>query len=117
MTVRRLDENGDIATSGQQFITGVDEIAQTIRTRVKLFLGEYFRDTTEGTPWFQQILSKSIAMETKESILRTRIARTDGVVRITSFDTDFEQSTRVWSVTAGVLTTYGYAEIVTTGII
>ena len=53
MTVRKLDENGDIVTSGVQFITERDEIAQTVKTRLRLFLGEYFRDTTDGTPWFE----------------------------------------------------------------
>ena len=34
MTVRRLDANGDIATSGIQFISEAEEIAQTVKTRL-----------------------------------------------------------------------------------
>ena len=62
MTVRRLDDNGDIATSGIQFIGQAEEIAQTVKTRLKLFLGEYFRDINDGTPWFQQILGKGSSL-------------------------------------------------------
>ena len=36
MTVRKLDENGDIVTSGVQFITERDEIAQTVTTRLSV---------------------------------------------------------------------------------
>ena len=57
MTVRLLDSDsdGDITTSGQQFTTEVEEIAQTVKTRLRLFLGEYFRDVTDGTPWWESI--------------------------------------------------------------
>lgn len=117
MTVRRLDGNGDIVTSGTQFLTGVDEVAQTISTRCKLFLGEYFRDITEGTPWFQQVFNKSTDEQTRESVLRNRIAQTPNVVRITSFETDFDIASRTWSVNCSVLTTYGQTTIETTGIV
>lgn len=111
MTVRKLDENGDIVTQGTQFIGGVDEIAQTIRTRLRLFLGEYFRDISDGTPWFEQILGKGVSMDAREAALRNRIVRTPGVIRLTQFSTDFDVNTRKYTVTAGVLTTYGLATV------
>lgn len=118
MTVRRIDPaTGGIATSGQQFISGVDEIAQTIETRLRLFLGEYFRDTTEGTAWFQQVFAKNGTTSSKESVIRTRIAQTDGVIQLTSFETDFDVITRTYTVTAAVLTIYGEATINVTGIV
>ena len=43
MRVRRLID-GDIATSGVIWLYDRDAVAQTISTRLKLFLGEYFRD-------------------------------------------------------------------------
>ncbi len=111
MTVRRLDENGDLVTSGTQFLTGVEEIEQTVRTRLRLFLGEYFRDISDGTPWFEQILGKGASMNVREAVLRNRIVRTPGVVRLTSFKTDFSVETRKFTVTAGVLTTYGLTTV------
>lgn len=107
MTVRKLDENGDIVTQGGQFISGADEVEQTIRTRLRLFLGEYFRDISDGTPWFEQILGKGTSMNVREAVLRNRIVNTPDVVRLTSFSTDFDVNTRTYTVTAGVLTTYG----------
>lgn len=111
MTVRALDENGDIATRGVQFIHERDEIAQTIKTRLALFLGEYFRNIKDGTPWYEQILGKFVSLDTVEAVLRARIANTQGVIRLTSFSTDFDLDARKYSLTAGVLTQYGDLEV------
>lgn len=108
MTVRKLDpETGDIVTSGVQFITGQDEIAQTVETRLMLFLGEYFRDITDGTPWFQQILGKGASLSAKEAALKMRMMRTEGVIQLTHFSTDYNIDTRKYSVSAGILTEFG----------
>ena len=108
MTVRKLDENGDIVTSGKIFTSQADEIAQTIRTRLRLFLGEYFRDITDGTPWFEQILGKNVNMSAREAALRNRIASSPGVIRLIAFDVNFpDVNARSLTVTASVLTQYG----------
>lgn len=111
MTVRRLDDDGDIVTQGDIFITERDEIAQTIKTRLRLFLGEYFRDITDGTPWYQQILNKQTTMEIREARLRERISNTPGVKMLTSFSTNFDLDSRTYTVTASVLTQYGLIEV------
>ena len=107
MTVRLLDADGDISTSGQQFATGREEIAQTVQTRLRLFLGEYFRDVTDGTPWWESILGKEGTLSSKEAIIKSRIIRTEGVEQLIEFSTDFDINTRAYSVSAGILTPYG----------
>jgi hypothetical protein len=111
--VRNLDSNGDIITSGTHFITGANEIEQTIGTRLKLFLGEAWRDINDGTPWFQQIFTKDASLETKEAVIRNRILRTEGVIRLTSFETNFDVDSRTWNIYASVLTAYGEIELST----
>lgn len=115
MTVRSLDENGDIVTSGTIFISGKDEIAQTIKTRLRLFLGEYFRDITDGTPWFEQILGKNVNVNAREAALRNRIVNTKGVVRLLSFNADFDNDSKTYTVSCNVLTTYGELELTENG--
>lgn len=116
MTVRKLNEQGDIVTSGADvFINEREEIAQTCVTRLKLFLGEYFRDTTDGTPWFQQILGKFESLNTIESILRNRIARTPGVVRLLSFNLDYDLQSRSITISSYVLTQFGETEVLYNG--
>lgn len=107
MTVRRLDENGDIVTSGVQFISEREEIAQTIRTRLRLFLGEYFRNNKDGTPWFQDILGKGSTLTNKDAAIKRRIVQTDGVLRILTYDADYDINTRQYTVSGSVLTTFG----------
>lgn len=112
MTVRRIDPvTGGIVTSGQHFISGIEEIAQTIRTRLELHLGEYFRDVTEGTPWFQTILGKEGSLYAKEAALRNRIIRTPGVVQITYFNADYNPTTRAYTVTVEAMSTFGQIRI------
>lgn len=107
MTVRALDENGDIVTSGNQFLTERQEVAQTISTRLKLFLGEYFRDINDGTPWYQSILPKNTSLDLKDGILKNRILQTPDVVRLLSYDAAYDVDLRKYSVSASVLTTFG----------
>tara|TARA_R110002049_G_scaffold101556_11_gene246520 strand:+ start:1832 stop:2179 length:348 start_codon:yes stop_codon:yes gene_type:complete len=111
MTVRLLDESGDIVTSGKQFTTGATEVAQTVATRLRLYLGEDFRNIQDGTPWWESILGKEGTLSSKEAIIKNRIIRTDGVTKILSFTTDFDISTRAYSVKVGILTKYGETEL------
>lgn len=112
MTVRLIDpDTGDIVTSGKQFTDSVEEIAQTVKTRLRLFLGEYFRDVTDGVPWWESILGKEGTLSSKEAIIKSRILRTDGVIRLVSFSTDFDINTRIYTVNAGILTKYGVTEL------
>lgn len=111
MTVRRIDPvAGDIVTSGVQFISEREEIAQTIATRLRLFLGEYFRNTNDGTPWFESILGKSGTLTNRDAALKQRINQTEGVQQIIEFNSDYDPVTRVYSVTGQVLTEFGATE-------
>lgn len=107
MTVRKLDADGDITTSGVQFIDGQSEVAQTVKTRLKLFLGEYFRDTSEGVPWFQKILGQKNVTGVADAIIRQKTLQTIGVSSLFEFTTDFDIQSRKYSVTIGVVTPYG----------
>ena len=107
MTVRALTPDGDIVTSGQHFVTEQQEIGQTIQTRLQLFLGEYFRDITEGTDWFGKVFTKQGTIEITNATIKQRIRLTDGVQRVLSFDTDFDVTTRGYTVNSQVLTIFG----------
>lgn len=117
MRVRKLDENGDLVTSGIIWNEGQYTIAQTIKTRLKLFLGEYFRDITQGVPWFEKedgsygILQKGYTLEQVEALLRNTISETDGVLTILSFNLDFDDNKRELTVSTIVATQYGNVEV------
>ena len=117
MKVRKLDENGDIVTNGVLWNYDSSAIAQNVSTRLKLFLGEYFRDITEGVPWLEKedggdgIFGKGYSLSQVESILRQRIVRTSGVVKLLKFTMDYTPTNRKISIYVMILTDYGVEEI------
>jgi len=111
MTVRALQPDGDITTTGTQFTSDKDEVAQTIKTRLRLFMTEYFRDITQGTPWYQVIMVKSISLAIKEAAIKQVILETPDVVQILTFSTDFDTDNRKYTITSQVLTSFGVVEI------
>ena len=117
MRVRKLDSNGDIVTSGVTWATEAEAVAQTVKTRLRLFLGEYFRDITVGVPWLSQsngeagILAKGFSQDQVESLLRLTIAQTDEVLQILEFESTYDINTRKVSIKATILTKYGEAKL------
>lgn len=117
MRVRKLGEDDDIETSGVIWAKDAEAVAQTVKTRLRLFLGEYFRDVLDGVPWFEKsdgtegILGKGYALGAVESILRARIAETEGVVRLLRFGLSFDQNKRSLNVSATIQTDFGTVSI------
>jgi hypothetical protein len=62
MRYRREDDDGDY-TFGQGddtwLINSPEAVAQAIKTRFELWYGQWFLDTTEGTPWIQSVLGNN----------------------------------------------------------
>ena len=109
MRYRREDDEGDY-TFGRGddtwLIHSPEAVAQAIKTRFELWYGQWFLDTTEGTPWIQSVLGKQ-RPEVYNLAIRQRILETKGVSSITAFDTTVNTSTRRVLFTATVETLYG----------
>lgn len=113
MRYRREDDEGDY-TFGQgddTWLTNSPEaVAQAIKTRFMLWYGQWFLDTTEGTPWVQSVLGKQRPEEYRLAI-RQRILETPGVNSIIAFDSSVNTSTRRVTFTATIDTIYGTTTI------
>jgi hypothetical protein len=74
---------GDIVHNGRslQRIGGLDSIAQSLRTRLSFFRGEWFLDEFFGVPYFQSVLGKFPLAGVRE-VFRAIIADTPGVLDI-----------------------------------
>lgn len=109
MQYRREDADGEY-TFGRGddtwLINSPEAVAQAIKTRFELWYGQWFLDTTAGTPWIQSVLGKQ-KPEIYNLAIRQRILETAGVSSITAFDTTVNTSTRRVSFTATVETLYG----------
>lgn len=109
MTAIALDENNDAYLKGGQIAraTGADFVVQSIRTRLKLYLGEWWLDLTAGVPWYQDIHVQPANVPQAEATLKATILGTAGVESLISFDATFDRQTRALVVTFEALTIYG----------
>lgn len=106
-----LNSNNDIYAE-QGALKRVDrgaQVVQNVRSRLLMYLSEWFLDTTAGVPYFEEIFTKPANIGNTESILKTVILRTQGMERLTEFSLDFTSSTRQLSVFFSGITTDGDA--------
>ena len=111
MKVRKLDSDGDMVFGhGDEdfYKDSAEGVAQNARTRLQLWWGQWFLDTSEGTPWLEKVLGKQSAADI---IVRERILGTPGVKEITSFESVADPDTRTLSFTAEISTVYGSTEV------
>lgn len=113
MRYRKQDELGDYSFgSGLNdfHVDSVEAVAQSIETRLKLWIGEWFADTSDGTGWSQVILGKQ-SKNLYELTLRQRVLETYGVTSIESFQSALDSETRRLTVSMAVNTIYGQATL------
>jgi len=103
---------GDFALSGVSgaarltVVSGADAVAQRIRGRVRLWLGEWFLDTSIGVPYLT-MLGRKGAERYVEATLRRVIASCPGVAALESFALTLDAPTRSASIAFRVRATDG----------
>ncbi|MCK4883521.1 MAG: hypothetical protein KAS30_01495 [Candidatus Diapherotrites archaeon] len=115
MRYRKLDDNGDYSFGNQQadfHIDTPDGVGQAVLTRLKLWVGEWFLDTDEGTPFEQSMLGTN-KMKTIAPEARKRILETEGVTGIVddTFEVIWNEQTRNVAINARINTEFGQQEI------
>lgn len=94
---------GDLALSGAggaarlTLVSGADAVAQRIRGRVRLWLGEWFLDTSVGVPYLT-MLGRKGGERYVEATLRRVIASSPGVAALESFTLTFDAPSRSASI-------------------
>ncbi|QNB08329.1 hypothetical protein G5S34_17260 [Herbaspirillum frisingense] len=113
MRYRKEDADGDYVFGRQEldFLKdSPDAVAQAVDTRLKLLKGEWFVDTSDGTPWSTEVLGKN-TQSTYDAAIRQRILRTPGVLRLTAYSSTADPETRHLSVNATIDTIYGTTQV------
>ncbi|QHP58530.1 hypothetical protein [Pectobacterium carotovorum] len=109
MRYRRESADSDY-TFGQGddtwLVNSPEAVAQAVKTRFELWLGQWFLDTAAGTPWIQSVLGKQRS-DTYNLAICQRILETQGVSSISEFNTTVNSATRRVSFTATIETIYG----------
>jgi hypothetical protein len=115
MKYRKRDANGDfvLGTGADYWIDQPEAVAEAIRTRLGLFTGEWFLDTTEGMPWRSDVLGRG-TQNSYDTVIRARILGTTGVTEITGYTSSLDRDTRRLTVSVTVDTDYGTTTVDTT---
>lgn len=111
MRVRMMDSNGDMqfgigAAAFEQ--NTASAVGQLVQARLKLWVGEWFADTTDGTPWRTQVLGEHTT-STYDAAVRARILDTTGVQKITAYSSIL--ASRRLSIAASITTSFGRASV------
>jgi hypothetical protein len=112
MSTRRdilADANGDLAIVGGkvQWATDGDAVLQSVRMRLRLFLGEWFADESAGVLDFTSVFVKNPNLAVLRQRFRECILGTQGVKNLLAYDTSLDKATRTFSVTFRVDTDFG----------
>jgi hypothetical protein len=113
MRYRKLDAAGDFVFghNGADYHQNSPEtVSQAVLTRLKLHRGEWFLDSSEGTPYTPAILGKHTA-GSHDFALRARVLETEGVKEITEFESHTDPEIRKLLVSMTINTDYGQAVI------
>ena len=100
-----IDQMDDPITqdwTGNFFSNSGDVVAQQVYTRLNLWYGEWFLDTSDGTPYLEDILGFGTNYDLE---IKSRILGTQGVTEIISYSSS--RTNRVLSVNALIQTIYG----------
>lgn len=108
MKYRKLDAHGDMVFgTGDDFYQNTpNAVGQAAKTRLLLFLGEWFLDKTVGLPWTTQVLGK-YSQRAYDTVIKQQILGTQGVKGIVSYNSSIDSKSRTLTVTATLDTVYG----------
>lgn len=109
MRYRKLTALGDYSFgNGQQdFYKDVPEaVGQACKTRLLLWLGEWFLDITDGTPYFQGVLGK-FSIDQANVVIKQRAIGTQGLTQITNYLSSLNPDNRDMQVAFSIDTIYG----------
>lgn len=113
MKYRKQTETGDMVFGNgllDFYIDTPEAVGQAVETRLKLWVGEWFLNVTEGTEYQTNVLGTGKS-QSAGPVIRQRILETEGVTEIVSFDLNVNAETRRLSIESTINTIYGQTNI------
>lgn len=111
----QLDPSYDPIFTASSSLTGGQAVAQAIQTRLKLFMGEWWEDLSQGLPVTQSmlgVLGSSSNIEAIKLAITQRIMGTPYVSNVLSVSVDFTRG--VYTFSATVQTYFGVVTVTAT---
>jgi hypothetical protein len=108
------DAYGDLLWVGNTLVLtsdidarGSNVVTQRITTRLRLYLGEFFMDTSDGVPWLQQVLVPQPDVAAVDALVQDVILGTPGVGVLTQYEGTLDKANRNYTVRFAATTTQG----------
>lgn len=109
MRIRKQSSDGDYVFGNGQIDFYKDQpegVGQLVETNLLLWLGEWFLNIDEGTPFLQGILGK-YSEQVANTTIQDRVLSTEGVVSIENYESSIDVDTRTMTVEFDLNTIYG----------
>jgi hypothetical protein len=113
MRYRKLTDNLDFSFGASQldFYRDVPAaVGQAAQTRLLLWLGEWFLNIDEGTPYMIGVIGKH-EKSTADATIQDRVQNTLGMVSIENYASVIDPDNRNMSVTMDINTVYGPTQV------
>lgn len=113
MKYRQQTADGDMVFGNGDldfYINNPEAVGQAVETRLRLWLGEWFLDITEGTEYQTNVLGTGKS-QSAGPVIRQRILETEGVTEIVSFDLTIDANSRQLTIRSTINTLYGQTSI------
>ncbi len=119
MRYRKLAANNDYSFGNGQRDFFRDEpaaVGQSVQTRLLLFLGEWYLNVNDGTPYIEGVLGKHSLAQADVIIQQRALASTDGagvstVTDISSYVSSLDPDTRAMQAQFSIDTIYGPTQV------
>lgn len=110
MRYRKLSPTGDYTFGHGQLDLLIDipaAVAQVVETSLKLFLGEWYLNLDEGTPYLEGVVGMH-SKEEADATITGQITQAQGVVDIVDYQSELDPTTRSYKTISVVVNTiYG----------
>lgn len=114
MRYRKLSPTGDYMFGNGQadfLINSPAAVGQVVETYLRLFLGEWYLNVNDGTPWLEGVLGYNSQAEADETLIQT-ILGLQGVQNLSNWKSTVDPGTRAYvSISATLDTIYGQTDL------
>jgi hypothetical protein len=90
-------------------VNDAEGVAQNVKTRLGLWLAQWWLAVDDGTPWSTKVLGK-YTEQTRDAAVCARILGTPGVQSIVSYSSSLDRTSRKWTVSGTIDTLYGQTD-------
>lgn len=93
------DHDIDLESQNMRLTSDIngESIAQRLKITLWMFKGEYFFNEDFGVPYFQTIFVKGISREEIDTVFKSIILNVPGVIELLEYSSEFDRSTRAFS--------------------